>query len=260
MGSPRVGMFARLKSAVRPFLGDASMSLPANAVYYTAAAVVLVIVLAWVIGYRSGEARRAKDLAPFTKPEPLKIQEPGVNQPSKAQSPAITPTSLAPVEANRSAQLPSTTPSPGAGSMLLKPAEVETSSTSNPTNAGDVFLAKGWGVDPREIGLNYLYLPIVNRTEAERMVKFLATNSLDAIAVPLKVDRKGSKGNNPPPTDALYRVVFRRGLTGEEYSRGDAAKQTMQAAAIRLGQVWKRDNRGTTDFSGYSWEKLVESR
>lgn len=261
-------MGTRIRLAVRPFLGEATMTLPANAVYYATAGVVLAIVLAWIVGYRAGDASRAKQLAPFTNPPPLRVQEPnlgaatpGSSSASPNATPTATSTPMPPVEANRSAQLPGApATTTGPAPRHAGPAEVEASATAGPLGASDVLLAQGWSrTDPREIGLNYMYLPIMTRTEAERAVTFLNANSLEVMAVPLQVDRRGSKANNPPPADARYRVVLRRGLTGEEYSQG-VVKQDLQAKALKLGQVWKRDNRGTTDFSAVSWEKLVESR
>jgi hypothetical protein len=258
----RVGVLTRIRLAIRPFLGDSTMTLPANAVYYAAAGVVLAIVLAWVVGYRTGDASRAKKLAPFTNPQPLLIQEPSPVASAPAASRTSSGAGVTPVEANGSAQISNPPAVPGVvPTTTPKPVDVEVSNLASPTSADDVFLAQGWSpTDPREVGLNYLYLPIMTRTEAERAVRFLIANSMDAMAVPLKVDRRGPKVNNPPPADARYRVVFRRGLTGDEIRSEGSARQTMQASALRLGQVWKRDNRGTTDFSGYSWEKLVESR
>lgn len=262
--SPRVGVLTKLRLAVRPFLGDSTMTLPANAVYYSVAVVVLAIVFAWVIGYRLGEAKRAKELAPFTKPDPLQIQEPSasVTQPSGVAgsggvgnagqgTAAVVPNPPRPQGSPQSGQ---------AAPIANRPASVEVSSTASPTSESDVFLPQGWtAVDPREVGLNYLHFQIMARQEAELAVKFLSANGLEALAVPLKVDRSGSRGNNPPPADAKYRVVLRKGLTGDEFREG-TAKQSMQAGAQRVGQVWKRDHRGTTDFSACSWEKLVESR
>jgi len=256
----------KLRLAVRPFLGDSTMTLPANAVYYSVAVVILAIVFAWVIGYRLGEAKRAKELAPFTKPDPLQIQEPsaGGSQPSGVAGSGTVggagPGSGGPGTI-QVPQRPQTNPQGGqAAPVANRPASVEVSSSANPTSETDVFLPQGWtAADPREVGLNYLHFQIMARNEAELAVKFLSANGLEALAVPLKVDRSGSRGNNPPPADAKYRVVLRRGLTGDEFREG-TAKQSMQAAAQRAGQVWKRDHRGTTDFSACSWEKLVESR
>lgn len=241
------------------------MVLPANAVYYAAAGVVLAVVFAWVIGYRSGAANKGKELAPFTQPEPLKVREPLAATPPKpspvvSQAPTPAPATPSSVEANRPAQLPVEEPTAPAGSSPAQ-TPVEVSATARPTSAEDVLLAQGWSSkDPREVGLNYLYLPVVARPEAEQAVKFFADNSLEVMAVPLKVDRRGTKGNNPPPSDAVYRLVLRRGITGEEYSREGSVKQAMQTTVLRLGQIWKRDHKGTTDFSRYSWEKLVEPR
>jgi hypothetical protein len=253
---PRIGLRTRVRLAVRPFLGDSTLTLPANAVYYTAAAVVVAIVIAWIVGFRFGAADKGKELAPFTKPEPLKIQEPGA-------SPAVRP-----------AAVQSQTPQPQAGGVTQTPvtpkgssvpgagaAGVEVSATAGPTSANDVILAQGWSAqDPREAGLNYLYLPAVPRDEALRAVKFFAANSLEVMAVPSKVDRRSSSGNNPPPSNALYRLVLRRGITGEQWSAREADRVGMESAVVRLGQIWRRDHKGTTDFRNYSWEKLVESR
>lgn len=261
--SPRTGVLTKVRLAVRPFLGESTMTLPANAVYYSVALVVLAIVFAWVIGYRLGEAKRAKELAPFTKPDPLTIQEPtaGGSTPSGT---GTTPSGGSVTTASNNPQAPqrpvTQRPETSAPPIANRPASVEVSATASPTNESDVFLPQGWNAnDPREVGLNYLHFQIMARQEAELAVKFLSANGLEALAVPLKVDRSGSRGNNPPPADAKYRVVLRRGLTGDEFREG-TAKQTMQAAAQRAGQVWKRDHRGTTDFSASSWEKLVESR
>lgn len=103
--------------------------------------------------------------------------------------------------------------------------------------------------DPREKGLNYLYLAVLNQTEAERAGKFLRDNGVEAYAVSW-VDPGGGKANNADP---LYRLFVKPGIPSGEMKKTTA--QNLLTRVLELGGKWQKENRGTSNFTKYSWEK-----
>jgi hypothetical protein len=104
-------------------------------------------------------------------------------------------------------------------------------------------------VDPREKGLNYLYLAVLTQSEAERAGKFLRDNGVEAYAAAM-VDPGGGKANNGDP---LYRLFVKPGIPSGELKKTTA--QNLQTRVLELGSRWQKDSRGTSNFAKYSWEK-----
>ena len=102
--------------------------------------------------------------------------------------------------------------------------------------------------------MNYLKLAQMTRTEAERAVKFLSENGVEAFAVP--VDRTGANTNNPDPSKSAYWLFAAKGITGEEYSNRLTARTNIEAAVARLGLRWQKEYRGSSNFSKPGWEKF----
>jgi hypothetical protein len=121
--------------------------------------------------------------------------------------------------------------------------------TAAPGGQGTIISAVGMlATDPREAGLNYLALATLPRADAEAAIAFLAQNGLQVIGVP--VDRARAATNNPGPA-RLYALP---GLSRDEF-RGPA-KEAMERAVTRLGAVWQREHRGSSNFARPGWEKF----
>jgi len=104
--------------------------------------------------------------------------------------------------------------------------------------------------DPREKGLNYLYLAVLTLSEAERAGKYLRENGVEAYAIPM-VDPKASGANNADP---VYRLFVLPGVTGTELKQTKALN--LQAKVVQLGSTWQKENHGTSNFAKFSWEKF----
>ena len=107
------------------------------------------------------------------------------------------------------------------------------------------------GTDPRVSGLNYLYLATLPLEDARRAVNFLRENSVDAHF--LLVD-PGSGGANNPGPGAKGRVFVLPGLAREEL--GTSRKTNLETEVVRLGAIWQREHRGSSNFEKHGWEKF----
>lgn len=96
--------------------------------------------------------------------------------------------------------------------------------------------ASGWGEifsDPRQNGLNYFILIETSREGARRVVRFCRENGLETYAI----RRKNAR---------LYRVIALPGFISSD--RSDSSIRSLEALIHRVGDKWKRDESGTTDF------------
>ncbi len=108
--------------------------------------------------------------------------------------------------------------------------------------------------DPRVPGLNYLVIATLDPPSAERLREVLGQGGVQAFTVPLQgVDPNRSSGNNPP----LVMVYASLGLTGAEIRAQVPAMKELEDNVARLGQRWKREFKGTTDFSDRWWKKYT---
>ena len=215
-------------------LGGSTVRVPVNAIYVASALLILLAIAGWVLGWQMG-IKRTKDQTPEVRPRPP------VSEPADAPSPpALTPTPVKPKAdkpADKAAAPPVKSSAGAADAALL------------------TLTAKGvLQGDPREVDLNYLKLAQLTRTEAERAVKFLSENGLEAFAVP--VDRAGANTNNPDPTRAAYWLFAAKGITSDEYSNRLTARTNIEATVARLGLRWQKEFRGSSNFSKPGWEKF----
>lgn len=87
--------------------------------------------------------------------------------------------------------------------------------------------------DPRVSGLNYYVLMATNREGSERVVRFCRENGLETYAV---------RRNNAQ----TYTVIAFPGYASNE--RSDQRVRTLESLIHRVGELWKQDRGGTTDF------------
>lgn len=110
----------------------------------------------------------------------------------------------------------------------------------------------GLAGDPRERGLNYCVLATLSGPDAKRAIDFLAENGVEAIGLP--VDGRGRSGNNLD-SPLTYQVIALPGITREEYAQKRTARSNLEANVTRLGQIWQREHRGTSNFARFGWTK-----
>lgn len=94
----------------------------------------------------------------------------------------------------------------------------------------------GWGAifsDPRENGLNYFILIETSEEGARRVVRFCRENGLETYAIARKNAR-------------LYRVIAVPGFISSQRSGNEI--RVLESLIHRVGDKWKRDEGGTTDF------------
>lgn len=224
------------------------VSMPLNSIYLSIAGVIALVIIIWAAAYWLGGRAKEKELAPYISA--------GV-QPS-GTTPTTNPTQANP--ASNSANPTTFVPPPRLSGSLTRQDVTPQPSNSNPptlsaptfTGPGTVITSKGMvEKDPREAGLNYLAIVRLPRADAEKVVAFLAANGFEAIGVPVTVE-KGSKAANNLP---LYQIIALQGITGEQYRKEDPIKVKVDQDVQRLGVIWKRDHRGTTNFMQSGWVK-----
>ena len=94
----------------------------------------------------------------------------------------------------------------------------------------------GWGAifsDPRENGYNYFILIETSQEGARRVVRFCRENGLETYAIARKNGR-------------LYRVIAVPGFKSSQRSGNEI--RVLESLIHRVGDKWKREQSGTTDF------------
>lgn len=192
------------------------------------AGVIMVCVLVWSVAYDVGR-NEAEEAAR----RELRLQAEGT-----VRDPLNTDLPL-----NRSLVKPETRPpqAPSAPAGSTGAAASRPSGVAVPSPIGD----------PREVGKNYLQLVTTDKADADAIVKFLAENGVGAFHVPL--DGPGTGANNR----ARFVVFCTRGITPEEFKAQSPARTELYDAVGRLGKVWKKERRGSTDFAGRMWSKYT---
>ena len=214
------------------WLGGSLVRVPINAVSIGVAVGIILVLVAWIFGVATGQSRAERDLARFDRQTP-NITDPLVEG---------TDSGLNGGSANQPLDRPKTQVSKNPGTSK---AAVGQTLTSKGTLDGD----------PREAGLNYLALAVLSAEDAASAIEFLSQNGLEAFGVP--VDSGASKANNPIPA-GTYRLFAFPGVSSDEYKRRATKVTNLEAEAARLGSVWQKQHRGTSNFSRTQWEKYKE--
>lgn len=226
----RVELKPREGPAPEPAPAVSTGALPPNALYLGLAAVLLVAILAWVGGVmfgRSQERDRVGDqLGPSFRDRPAVAEphDPGLGALSGGNQGGGQP---------------------GAG-VAPPPTPVQV-----PVSGGPVLTSRGMTAEPRERGLNYLNLASLPRPDAEAAIAFLAANGLDVAGIPVETPSWAGKNTGSVQWYALY---VNQGLTREQL--GLPAKTALEAQVLKLGQIWRTQHRGTSDFSRPAWIKF----
>ncbi|MCC6677676.1 MAG: hypothetical protein IT436_11075 [Phycisphaerales bacterium] len=208
-----------------------------NAIYIGIAVGLVLLVITYAAGFTVGKNRAGAD---YRQRLSTQTPAPGVSEPP-ISAPGGPTSSNQP--ANRTQNPPAA--DPGRAPRPSTPVMV-------PSADGRILSSQGnLAADPRQPGLNYLSLAILNAQDTQAAIAFLSQNGLETIGVPL-VDPKASKGNNPP----LYQLVAVQGITSAEYRDRAPARATLEEAVERLGRAWQKDFKGTSNFAKHGWAKL----
>ncbi len=225
-----VASFDRYASTAR---NSGGLTVSINSLYLAGAALVVVALLVWVGGYFYGMRSKQKELEPVLRQSVI---------PSGGDPLANNTTSSPPAGLGTS-----TNPSYEA-SLNLKAAPGSAVTTINDPKA--IISVKGLlASDPREPGLNYLHIERLPAGDAEKVIAFLTRSGVETIGVPVESSKKAA--NNVP----LYSVVALRGITGEQYRQKDKARSGLESEVVRLGTIWQREYKGTTNFTRSNWMK-----
>ncbi len=188
--------------------------LATNRVAVLIAGGMVLIIIAWAVGWTAGKNRAQHELEPMLRRELPQVVEPGTDDPD--------------VIGLSSREVVAKPPAGGRRSTILPPA------------------AEG---DPREAGLNYLYLADLPQADAQAAMDFLQSKGVDAHYV--QVERSGSGANNAQ--EVICRLFTAPGLTKEELSQ--SARGRREAEILRLGAEWQKQHRGSSNFSKFQWRK-----
>jgi hypothetical protein len=236
------------------------IALKTNAVYIGIAVILLAIAIVWILAYNAGSKAKSAELKEFlqepaprdplaagtsegVKPVPTTREEPAA--PKKTTPPPRSPERQPPTPTQTPTQSPSQPKTANRAPNLPQPlAEVA------PEGSGSILVPGGRVArDPRPGGYNYLIVERLPPADAERAIKFLADNGIQCVGVP--VDRAAGAGNNP----LLYQVVALAGLTREQY-RDNAGRDALEAEVKRLGEIWQKEQKGTSRFAKPQWVRF----
>lgn len=220
----------RITASPEPHAQPGSLRVTNNAAYIAVAVTTLLLITAYIVGFKVGTAKEAaraeKDLAAAFGNRPSVIEPP-------AGQPQAQPVKPNP-DSSRQPQQPQGN-QPGNAPLLA---------------TGPVLSRLGSIQDPRELGKNYLALPILPRADCESAIRFMAEKGTDAFAIP--VDSGGNEANNLNPA-GRYRLYVLPGFVAGELS--SSAAQALMAKVARHGQDWQREQRGSSDFRSAYWIK-----
>jgi hypothetical protein len=221
-------------SAAMPRRRDTGgVTVPVAVVYVGSAVLLGLLVLVWSIAYNRGRSAENADW------------QRSLSGGAIGADPLVDPTGGAGAQPR--------TAEPRAGG------ESRPARSNQDTNAGSLLgggrpgILTSGGVlsaDPRQPGRNYLKLATLGRADAERSISFLAASGVETIGVPV-VDPKTGSANNP----ARYEVFATVGITGEEYSNNRPVRAELEAKVAKIGERFRREAKGPTDFSKPLWMK-----
>ncbi len=222
-------------------------TLPRNQVIWIAAAAVLVIILvSYIIGVslgrRQAETKAEQELRQL-QPRPVEpLGDGAASTLSGATREGARPAGPATSE-NRAS------PAPG-GVTQIRPAPAKPAPMSATRPA---IRAVGQPqTDPREVDLNYLALANLNEEDTRAAIAYLGTHGLDAFAIPLETGT-GTANNRGPS----FRLFALPGITAEEFRQRKTSRTNLEAAVLRLGEQWQKQERGPSNFSKPGWEKYT---
>jgi len=196
-----------------------SIRVPAGYIFVVAAVVVAAGLFGYVIGY--GRAQRVADAE--------------AAQRARQSVPENDPLTSAPLNLELTSPSPEGPEVPPELAQSADPADANADATTD-ESAGP---PEGADADPRDDGLNYFVLVRDLPTEGQRLVGWLRGRGVPAMTEPV--------------SNGLVKVIVLEGIAGDRTSAADtlALKQYLR----ELGARWKRDHRGSSDFSDLYLER-----
>jgi len=225
-------------------------TLPRNQVIWIAAAAILVIILiSYIVGVtlgkRQAETKAERDLRQL---QPRPVEPLGDGAPSTLSG----ATSGAPSGATSGNRAASGQPASSGGVTQVRPvpapARPAPMSSTRPA-------IRGVGQpqsDPRQVDLNYLALANLSDEDSRAAIAYLGSRGLDAFAIPLETG--GGAANNRGPAFRLFALP---GISAEEFRQRKTNRTNLEAAVLRLGEQWQKQERGPSNFSKPGWEKYT---
>ena len=196
-------------TAEEPATLNQSIRLPLGYIFVACAAVILLLVIAYSVGYARGNNASKAEKAGFLN---------NSNSTESTESTTSNNTTTSPPMDNQAA---STTSHNNANPDLSK----GNRNLSNPTPTTDRT------TDTRRKGLNYIFVERFSPEEADQVADYLAGQGIDAMVLP---------ANN-----RLRQVVLRQGFEGWSSNRQG---QALLAKIKALGREWKSQHGGTKNF------------
>ncbi len=226
--------------------GGRTIQVPILGAYVGAGVLVGVLFIAWSVGFHRGKAAERAEWQGSLARGGVIGADPLID-PSAGAAPVGARTG-----SGRAAET-GTQPQGGGKGPSGTSTDRNQNLGSSLLGAGRAGILTSGGVlsaDPRQPGRNYLKLATLGRADAERSIQFLASGGVEAIGVPV-VDPKAGAANNP----ARYEVFATVGITGEEYANNRSVRTELEAKVARIGERFKREAKGPTDFSKPLWMK-----
>jgi hypothetical protein len=208
--------------------------VPFKTILIAASVGFALLVLVWVVGWRSGGAAARQDWVGGIEADPAQVTP---NVPLPSQDPlngASTPVQR-PTQATRPA--PTTT----------RPPEPRTAPAQAATPA------PGAITDPRGTELNYLLVEAVTHyADAEAIVAFLDANGLPAVAIPKgSADIAAAKAAG----QRNWEVVLLEGIPGNQYRAKEARRNELVRQVQQLGERLGREGLSNYRLAGPFWKK-----
>lgn len=221
-----------------PGLGGKPVVIGSTALWLSAATALLIVFVVWIAGNAFGRRQAEQQ---FERNFGLSgAQDAGTQVPDGGAAPA-NPGAL------KGVQDPLNTRTGQAAS----PAPVDTGGQASP-GAGQVLTFRGSGPDPRVSGTNYLLLGTLSKDEAVGAIQFFAKNGVETLGVPVEqVDRKSPRANTSP----RFQLFAAKGFASSEFAARQLERDKLKQEIVRLGAIWKKDNKGSTTFSDAFWLK-----
>lgn len=194
------------------------VKLTMSRVYLAIAAVLLLLVLVWAGAYQIGRSAGKEEMEALIDDRPVVL--PQREQEPIAQNP--DPTRFEPIQATPTN--PPRSPARGTARVLSPQGLLQS--------------------DPREPGMNYLQMGVLDAAQASDAIEFMALQGETVIGVPL--DSRGGSANNP-----VRYTLYSLGLAvpSEQYRSMESRRRSHVERIASLGDQWVRERRGGSDFS-----------
>ena len=229
----------------------ATCTFKVTTLYLACAVAVTLGVLIYAGGYKLGWNAGKADLA-------RSMGTPGEDEPIRDPIVEASPGSPEPVSITQGA--------PGVGAAGGPGAERSPLPEPDPplparTGGGGSILERGSGpimtyagmveTDPRTPGVNYVQLGDLPQDQAVAAIEYLAAHGERAMAIPL--ERRDRATNNP-----WYRLFsLETPVPSERFAAMGRERRDHIRRVAEIGQRWRREERGGSDFSSAFYSKYV---